>query len=102
MTERLNDLSLQADELSTACPQLTNELSALCSQLAACRVQIEGRSGEANNNTSATSGDLLLGISRALHQIQGALTNMKARVEALQQQQQQSPPPATTPSLTAT
>nr|VZI43954.1 unnamed protein product [Spirometra erinaceieuropaei] len=101
LTERLNELSMQAEVLTSACPQLTTELSALMNQLAACRTQIESRLARETAVSAAASGvnasrgcgsrdhrsaqedQCLQGISQTLRHIQAALSNMKVRVDSL-------------------
>lgn len=106
LTACLNTLSLEATELSTACPQLTAELSALSLQLSACRGKIEARLRASANGVrgSAEEDHCLAGIAQALRHIQQALAGMRARVEEEDGEEAQTPtpPPPQTPSSTAT
>ncbi|KAL5967186.1 Tyrosine-protein kinase Abl [Taenia solium] len=107
LTACLNTLSLEATELSTACPQLAAELSALSLQLSACRGKIEARLRASANGVvgGAEEDHCLAGIAQALRHIQQALAGMRARVEEDGEEAQTPtppPPPPSAPSATAT
>ncbi|VDM05637.1 unnamed protein product [Schistocephalus solidus] len=119
LTERLNELSMQAEVLTSACPQLTAELSALMSQLAACRTQIESRLARetaaaaataavmsrgcgSRDQRSAQEDQCLQGISQTLRHIQAALSNMKVRVDSLAAATAVASSPSTATATTTT
>ncbi|VDK22127.1 unnamed protein product [Taenia asiatica] len=104
LTACLNTLSLEATELSTACPQLAAELSALSLQLSACRGKIEARLRASANGVvgSAEEDHCLAGIAQALRHIQQALAGMRARVEEDGEEAQTPTPPPPASSATAT
>ncbi|CDS37968.1 tyrosine protein kinase Abl [Echinococcus multilocularis] len=103
LTACLNTLSLEATELSTACPQLAAELSALSLQLSACRGKVEARLRASANGVGGTAEEnlCLAGVAQALRHIQQALAEMRARVEEAQTPTPSLPAPsATAPAAT--
>ncbi|VDM19256.1 unnamed protein product [Hydatigera taeniaeformis] len=104
LTACLNTLSLEATELSTACPQLAAELSALSVQLSACRGKIEARLRASANGVggSAEEDHCLVGIAQALRHIQQALAGMRARVEQDGEEARTPTSPSSAPSTGAT
>ncbi|VUZ43644.1 unnamed protein product [Hymenolepis diminuta] len=105
LTACLNNLSLEANQLSSACPDLAPELSALSQQLSLCRSQIESRllrdgAGASSPEEQMHEDQCLAGIATALRHIQQSLSGMRTRLEV--SVEQEGVPPTVNPTPVST
>ncbi|VDO00837.1 unnamed protein product [Rodentolepis nana] len=104
LTACLNNLSLEANQLSSTCPDLAPELSALSQQLSMCRSQIEScllRDGaEVSLEEQIHEDQCLAGIATALRHIKQSLSGMRARLEV--SVEQEGVPPTVNPTPVST
>nr|CDS31125.1 tyrosine protein kinase Abl [Hymenolepis microstoma] len=104
LTACLNNLSLEANQLSSTCPDLAPELSALSQQLSVCRSQIEScllRDGDGVSLEEQMHEDqCLAGIATALRHIKQSLSGMRARLEV--SAEKEGVPPTVNPTPVST